>query len=84
MILCKENPEFYLEQAKKVLDRLGLTLNAQKTRVVNAREEAFDFLGDRFVVQSSKLTGKLKTYYYPAPKAMKLVKRKIREVVRTG
>lgn len=84
VILCKENPEFYLEQAKKVLDRLGLTLNAQKTRVVNAREEPFDFLGHRFAVQPSKLTGKLKTYYYPAPKAMKSVKRKIREVVRTG
>lgn len=84
VILCKENPEFYLEQAKKVLDRLGLTLNAQKTRVVNAREEPFDFLGHRFAVQPSKLTGKLKTYYYPTPKAMKSVKRKIREVVRTG
>jgi group II intron reverse transcriptase/maturase len=84
VILCKENPELYLEQAKKVLDRLGLTLNAQKTRVVNAREEPFDFLGHRFAVQPSKLTGKLKTYYYPAPKAMKSVKRKIREVVRTG
>ncbi|EIM2542319.1 group II intron reverse transcriptase/maturase [Salmonella enterica] len=84
VILCKENPEFYLKQAKKVLDRLGLTLNAQKTRVVNAREEPFDFLGHRFAVQPSKLTGKLKTYYYPAPKAMKSIKRKIREVVRTG
>ena len=28
VILCRERPEFYLEQAKQVLDRLGLTLNA--------------------------------------------------------
>ena len=38
VILCKERPEFYLEQAKQVLDRLGLMLNAKKTRVLNALE----------------------------------------------
>jgi group II intron reverse transcriptase/maturase len=84
VILCKENPELYLEQAKKVLDRLGLTLNAQKTRVVNAREEPFDFLGHRFAVQPSKLTGKLKTYYYPAPKAMKSVKGRFERLSEPG
>ena len=84
VILCKERPEFYLEQAKLVLDRLCLTLNAKKTRILNAREETFDFLGHRFAVQPSKVTGKLKTYYYPSPKAMKSVKKKIRDVVRTG
>jgi hypothetical protein len=29
VILCKRQPEFFLAEAKKVLDRLGLTLNAQ-------------------------------------------------------
>jgi hypothetical protein len=45
VILCKERPEFYLAQAKQVLERLGLTLNAKKTRVLNATEEPFDSLG---------------------------------------
>lgn len=84
VILCRKDPEKYLGEAKKVLDRLGLTLNAQKTRVVNAKEEPFDFLGHRFAVQPSKRTGKLKTYYYPSPKAMKAVKKKIRETVHSG
>jgi group II intron reverse transcriptase/maturase len=84
VILCKKRPEFYLEQAKLVLDRLGLTLNAKKTRIVNAEEEPFVFLGHKFVVQPSKVSGKLKTYYYPSSKAMKSVKKKIQEVVRTG
>ena len=84
VILCSKRPEFYLEQAKKVLDRLGLTLNDKKTRIVNAKEEPFDFLGHRFAAQPSKVTGELKTFYYPAPKAMKSVKKKIREVVRGG
>ncbi|MGK9451955.1 group II intron reverse transcriptase/maturase [Acidithiobacillus caldus] len=84
VILCRDNPEKYLGEAKKVLDRLGLTLNAQKTRIVDATRESFDFLGHRFAVQPSKRTGKLKTYYYPTPKAMKAVKKKIRETVRHG
>jgi RNA-directed DNA polymerase len=84
VILCKERPEFYLEQARQVLDRLGLTLNAKKTRILNADTESFDFLGHRFTVRPSKRTGKRNTFYYPAPKAMKSVKKKIREVVRTG
>ena len=57
---AEERPEFYLEQAKQVLDRLGLTLNAKKTRILNADEEPFDFLGHRFAVRPSKRTGKLK------------------------
>jgi RNA-directed DNA polymerase len=84
VILCKEEPEFYLEQAKQVLDRLGLTLNAKKTRILNADAESFDFLGHRFTVRPSKRTAKRNTFYYPSPKAMKSVKKKIREVVRTG
>lgn len=84
VILCNRQPEYYLEQAKKVLDRLGLKLNEQKTRIVDIKEESFDFLGHRFAVQSSKRSGELKTFYYPAPKAMKSVKKKIHEVVRKG
>ena len=84
VILCKERPEFYLGEAKKVLDRLGLTLNATKTRIVHVQQEPFDFLGHRFVVQRSRVSGELKTYYHPSPKAMKTVKKKIREVVRKG
>jgi len=84
VILCGKRPEFYLEQAKKVLDRLGLKLNERKTRIVNIKEEPFDFLGHRFAVQPSKRSGELKTFYYPAPKAMKTVKKKIQEVVRKG
>lgn len=84
VILCGRQPERYLGEAQKVLDRLGLKLNPQKTRIVNAREAPFDFLGHRFVVQPSKRTGKIWAYYYPRPKAMAAVKKKIRDAVRTG
>lgn len=35
-------------------------------------------------MQPSKRTGQLKTFYYPAPKAMKAVKKTLREEVRSG
>lgn len=84
VILCKERPDFYLEQAGQVLDRLGLTLNAKKTRILNATQEPFDFLGHRFTVLPSKRTGKLNTFYYPSPKAMNSIKKKVREIALTG
>jgi RNA-directed DNA polymerase len=84
VILCRARPEVYLAVAKAVLDRLGLALNEQKTRVVDARKESFDFLGNRFVVQPSKRTGAIRPYHYPAPGAMNAVKKKIREAVRGG
>lgn len=84
VILCFKRPEFYLGEVKKVIDRLGLTLNEQKTRLVNVREEPFDFLGHRFAVQPSKRSGELRTYYYPSPKAMASVKKRIRDVARGG
>jgi group II intron reverse transcriptase/maturase len=84
VILCKERPDFYLEQARQVLDRLGLTLNAKKTRVLNVEAEPFDFLGHRFTVRPSKKTGKQNTFYYPSPKAMNSIKKKVREIVQTG
>jgi len=84
VIRCKERPDFYLEQAGQVLDRLGLTLNAKKTRILNATQEPFDFLGHRFTVLPSKRTGKLNTFYYPSPKAMNSIKKKVREIALTG
>ena len=83
VILCRKNPEFYLQQAKGVLNKLDLTLNEDKTRIVNATE-GFDFLGHHFVVEPSKLTGKLKSYYYPSGKAQKVIRAKIKEIVRHG
>jgi len=48
VILCKDHPEFYLKEAHRLLENLELELNEQKTRIVNAREEGFDFLGFHF------------------------------------
>lgn len=84
VVLCSKRPEFYLGEAQAVIDRLGLTLNEQKTRLVDAAREPFDFLGHRFMRKPSSRTGKVQTYYFPSPKAMLAIKRRIHEIARTG
>lgn len=84
VILCSRNPEKYLQGAKRVLDKLGLTLNEEKTKVVDAKKERFEFLGHSFAVQPSKRNQELKCFYYPSSKAMKTVKKRLQEVIRKG
>jgi hypothetical protein len=43
---------------KTVLSGLGLTLNEEKTRVVNARNESFNFMGFTIVVRRGMRTGR--------------------------
>jgi len=45
VILCKDHPEFYLNEARRLLDNLELELSERKTRIVDACKEGFDFLG---------------------------------------
>ena len=73
VILCARNPEQYLGIAKQRLDRLGLTLNSEKTRIKHVRK-GFNFLGHTFILAPSKVTGKMKCFYYPSLKAVAAVK----------
>ena len=45
VVLCKGSTEQILKGMKAVLSDLGLTLNEEKTRVVDARHESFNFYG---------------------------------------
>ncbi|HGI1850785.1 TPA: group II intron reverse transcriptase/maturase [Streptococcus agalactiae] len=53
VILCSNNPKKYYQYAKQRIDKLGLTLNEEKTRIVHATE-GFDFLG--YTLRKSNLT----------------------------
>ncbi|WP_220184127.1 group II intron maturase-specific domain-containing protein [Thermoactinomyces mirandus] len=52
-----------------------------KTRIVKA-DEGFDFLGHTFRRVPSRKDSKLRTYYYPSDKAMKTVKKKVKEIIK--
>ncbi len=48
VILCRRPAEPALSWTQRVLTRLGLVLNEDKTRLCDARRETFDFLGYSF------------------------------------
>jgi len=62
-----------MNAVRHVLDRLDLKLNESKTRVVDARQESFNFLGFAIRVSKGLKTGKSYPHVCPAPKS--LVKR---------
>lgn len=85
VILCKSHPNIYLEKAKGVLNKLGLALHENKTRVVNLdKDESFDFLGFTFrycLNRRVKVNPKKTVFYYPSKKSMKSIRAKLKEVI---
>jgi RNA-directed DNA polymerase len=55
VVLAPVRPDRELAWVTAFLQRLGLTLNAVKTRVLDARTERFDFLGHRHRWQDGRL-----------------------------
>ena len=68
------------EALRRVLGRMGLTLNDKKTRKVNATETPFNFLG--FTVRYDKdISGKTNRYWniVPSDKSAKKIREKVAE-----
>ena len=58
VVMCRGNAERILKGTGAILERLGLSLNEEKTRVVNTWKERFDFLGFTVEMAKSPRTGK--------------------------
>ena len=80
VVLCKGNTERTLKGMKKVLSDLGLTLNEEKTKIVNARETSFTFLGFRIQMRPARKTGKSFPLVEPSKQAMKHIRSEIRQL----
>src|SRR5471030_3031240 len=73
-----------LEWTRGVLERLGLTLNEQKTSIRNARKERFDFLGYTFGPHFSRRTGREYIGCSPSKKSVNRIRQKVAEHLRPG
>jgi RNA-directed DNA polymerase len=80
VVLCKGNTERILKGIKMVLGGLQLSLNEEKTRVVDARNESFNFLGFTIKVAESPRTGKKFPLIVPSKKAMRHIKAEIKSL----
>jgi group II intron reverse transcriptase/maturase len=79
VICCAGKVEAPMRVLRQVLERLDLDLNETKTRVVDAREERFDFLGFSFHIRRSRKSGKRYPHVEPARRSVQRIKARIKQ-----
>jgi RNA-directed DNA polymerase len=82
VILSRGRAAEALEFTAWTMARIGLTLNRVKTKLVKAKQERFDFLGDTFGPHRYKKDGHGYLGASPSKKSVARLKRKVREVLR--
>ena len=82
VIVCRtrKDAESAFEHLKRIMTKLKLTLNPQKTKIVDMNKESFDFLGFRYQKFGKTKCGRKLPYMMPSKKAMKKVKDAIRVI----
>ena len=80
VIVCRtrKDAELAFEHLKRMMTKLKVTLNPQKTKIVDMNKESFDFLGFRYQKFGKTKCGRKLPYMMPSKKAMKKVKDAIR------
>ncbi len=78
VVPCQGNTERVLKGIRTVLGYLGLSLNEAKTRIVDAREESFNFLGFTIQIRKSEKTGKRFPLIRPSKEALVEIKAEIK------
>ena len=86
VILCKKgNADQAMQQLRKIMSKLKLTVNEEKTRICRVPEGEFDFLGYTFGRMFSERTGQARLGYRPSKKSIKRMVEQIHALTdRTG
>lgn len=84
VLMGKAIPEEVLGKLKELLDRMGLKLNEEKTRLLNAKEESFNFLGFTFRYDRD-IKGRDTRYWnvMPSKKSEQKIRDKVKEYLKT-
>lgn len=82
VIVCRKrtDAELAFEHLKRIMTKLKLTLNPQKTKIVDMNKESFDFLGFCYQKFGKTKSGRKLPYMVPNKKAMKKVKDAVRVI----
>ena len=84
VVLTDRDPKNSMQLLKRVFGKLGLELHLGKTRILNAKEDQFDFLGFNFRQRKNPKTGKWFCLMQPSRKAQNNLREKIRETTAPG
>jgi len=82
VIVCRRRPEEALRWLTAIVERLGLSLNEEKTRVCDARRESFDFLGYTFGPRVDPWFGETYLGAAPSKKQVRRCKQSVRSLLR--
>jgi group II intron reverse transcriptase/maturase len=83
VILCRRNKsDKAMTVLRQILERLKLTLNETKTKIVNAHKEKFDFLGFSIWMGESRRTGNLYPHVQPSKKSLQKIKDRVTELTK--
>ena len=80
VVLCRKDVEEPLKVVRKVLERLGLSLNETKTHIVDATQASFNFLGFAIQMNRGSRSGKPYPNVRPADKSLKKIKARLTEL----
>lgn len=81
VILSKSSAERYMDLAERMLDLLGLDLNADKSRVTHITN-GFDFLGIHYQRRYSNIRKRETTRMYPSRKSMEKFRQKVKDLAK--
>lgn len=81
VLLTDKDARWALARLEEILGRLDLRLNEQKSRVVNAEEETFDFLGFTFRRVWNRPRTKRVTIFSPSSKSQQRLRTKVKRMV---
>ena len=80
VVLCQGQTERVLKGIKRVLGDLELSLNEDKTRLIDAKKQRFDFLGFTLEVKRNPKTGRWFPLITPSEEAMAEIKAEIKSL----
>jgi group II intron reverse transcriptase/maturase len=80
VVLCRYNVHKTFGKVTEALKSLGLTLNTEKTRVLDATQEGFTFLGFTMQIKTSPRSGKRFPLIVPSKKAIRRIKKEIKDL----
>ena len=80
VIVMRGRVERTRQQVEQMLEGLALKLNADKTRVLDARQQSFEFLGFSFRRQRSSKSGKMIALVEPSRKSEQRFRDEVRSL----
>jgi group II intron reverse transcriptase/maturase len=77
VVLCRKNPEKAMAALRRVLERLELSLNEEKTALVDSYNGKFDFLGFTIWMGRGLKTGHRYPHVQPSKKSLQTIKDRV-------